>query len=119
MRITFRANTARNRVNESSALIVIAKVWDDATDVEEWVAQVPTTLHYRLDCLASGTQILDWTSIAADDVSTISITGTQNAIQQDSNEIETKQLTVKANSGLSTQFQATYRYDVVNLSGQT
>ena len=119
MRITFRPNTARNRVNESSALTVVAKVWDDATDVEAWVAQVPTTLHYRLDCLSTGTQILDWTSITADDVSSIAITATQNAIQSDCNEIERKQLTVKANSGLSTQYQASFSYDVTNLFGQT
>jgi hypothetical protein len=116
MRITFRANTSRNQVNESSALTITAKVWDDSS--ETWVAQVPTTLHYRLDCLTSGTQILDWTSITADDVSSIAVTGAQNAIQNDCNDYEKKQLTLKANSGLSTQYQATFTYDVRNLSGQ-
>jgi hypothetical protein len=108
----------RNRVNESSALTITAKVWDDS-DPDTWTAQVPTTLHYRLDCLTTGAQILDWTSITADDVSSIAITATQNSIQSDCNELETKQLTVKANSGLSTQTQNTFRWSVVNLSGQS
>ena len=115
MRITFQA--PQTKVNESSALTVTAKVWDDSTEV--WTAQVPTTLHYRIDCLSSGYAITDWTSITADDVSSIAITATENAIQNDWNETERKQLTLKANSGLSTQYQATFAYDVRNLSGQT
>jgi hypothetical protein len=117
MRITFRANTPRNRVNESSALTVTAKVWDDSTD--PWTAQVPTTLHYRLDDLTSNRQILDWTSITADDVSSIAITATQNAILDGCRDYETKQLTVQANRGLSTQSQNVFSYDVRNLAGQS
>lgn len=116
MRITFRANAARNQVNESSALTITAKVWDDSTEV--WTAQVPTTLKYRIDCLDSGAQVLDWTSITADDVSTLSVTGAQNAIQNDCNEFERKQLTLMANSGLDTQYQDSFTWTVKNLSGQ-
>jgi hypothetical protein len=110
MRITFRANAARNQVNESSALTITAKVWDDSTEV--WTAQVPTTLKYRIDCLDSGCQVLDWTSM-------LSVTGAQNAIQNDCNEFERKQLTLMANSGLSTQYQDSFTWSVRNLSGQT
>lgn len=116
MRITFRANTSRNQVNESSALTLTAKVWDDST--ETWTAQVPTTLRYRIDCNTTGTEVLGWTSITADDVNTISITATQNAIQNDCNEFEEKQLTLQANAGLATQYQNIFAYQVKNLSGQ-
>lgn len=116
-RITFRANTSRNRVQEGSALTITAKFWTDTS--ETWTAQTPTTVHYRIDCLTTGTAILDWTSVAAATSATLSITGTQNAIQSDCNEWETKQVTVKIDSGLSTQYQEAMTYDVRNLSGQT
>lgn len=117
MRITFRANTARNQVNESSALTITAKVWDDST--ETWTAQVPTTLKYRIDCLDSGAQILNWTSITAASSTALSITGAQNVIQNDCHEFERKQVTLMANSGLSTQYQDSFTWSVRNLSGQT
>lgn len=39
MRITFRANTPRDRVNESSALVVTAKVWDDGSTKDAVIAR--------------------------------------------------------------------------------
>lgn len=117
MRITFRAPIPRNEVKESSTITVTAKVWDDSAD--PWTASTPTTLHYRLDCLSTGTQILDWTSITAAASSSIVVTGAQNAIQSDCNEFEKKQLTLKVNSGLSTQYNDCFTWQVKNLSGQT
>lgn len=116
-RITFRANTSRNRVQEGSALTITAKFWTDTS--ETWTAQTPTTIHYRIDCLTTGAEILGWTSIAAATSATISVTGAQNVIQSDHNEWETKQVTVKIDTGLSTQYQEAMTYEVRNLSGQT
>ena len=118
MKITFRANTSRNQVNEKSALTITVKVWDDS-DSEAWVAQIPTSLKYRLDCLATGNTILDWTTLSADDVTTLAITAEQNKIQNDCNEFEKKQLTVKCNDALDTQYQEAYTWDVKNVYGQT
>lgn len=116
MRITFTDRLSARTTNEGSAISVVAKFWDDAT--ETWTANTPTTVHYRLDN-ADDTQITDWTSVSAASSVTISLTGTQNAIVSDCLDYETKQLTVQANRGLSTQYQDTFAYKVRNLVGQT
>lgn len=118
MRINFTANISRGQVNEKSSFSVLVNVLDDS-DREGWVLQVPTSLKYRLDCLSTNAVILDWTSLAADDETTLAITADQNRIQSDCNEYERKQLTVKCNDGLSTQYQETWTWQVKNLSGQT
>lgn len=115
MRITLVDKLSARTVNEGSFLTAIAKFWDDST--ETWTAQIPTTIHYRLDNI-NGSQITDWTSVSAAGSATITLTGTQNAIVDDCLEYETKQLTVMANRGLSTQYQDTFTYKVRNLSGQ-
>jgi hypothetical protein len=100
------------------------------------VASTPTTIQYRVDCLTTKRQITDWTSIAVPDSSntivitstsiavpdssnTIVITSTENQILDDANQWETKQLTVKVDSGLTTQAIKPVRWKVQNLTGIT
>lgn len=116
MRITFQDRLSAGTTNEGSALTVVAKFWDDST--ETWTAITPTTVKYRLDN-ADGSQITDWTTVSPASSVTISLTGAQNTIVSDCRDYETKQLTVKADDGLSTQFQSTFTYRVRNLVGQT
>lgn len=80
-------------------------------------ASTPTSLKYRLDCLTTKREVLDWTTLSAASTATITITGAQNAIQSDCNDYETKQITVMADDGLSTQMRETKRYVVENLYG--
>jgi hypothetical protein len=77
----------------------------------------PTTIHYRLDCLTTRTQLADWTSVAAASSFTIAVTGTHNAIQSDGNAYEVKQATVVVDQGLATQHVEAVTWRVENLYG--
>lgn len=80
-------------------------------------AATPTTIHYRIDCLTTGTELVDETSVSAASNFTISVTGTHNAIQNDGNDYEVKQLTVTTDVGLSTQHRESVQWRVTNLYG--
>ena len=81
-------------------------------------ASTPTTIHYRVDCLSTQRQITDWTVVSSPSTSnTIVITATENKILDDSFNIETKQITVKLDSGLSTQVIKAVTWKVRNLLG--
>lgn len=66
-------------------------------------ASTPTTVRYRLDCLTTSSTVLDWTSASPASSVSIAVTGAQNAIIDDANDYEVKQLVVQADAGLSTQ----------------
>ena len=80
-------------------------------------AATPTNVKYRLDCLTTCKELVDWTTVSAAAEVTISLTGTHNAIQSDCNDFETKQLTVVADDGLSTQHRERKRWTIENLYG--
>lgn len=80
-------------------------------------AATPTTIHYRIDCLTTETELADWTSVSAASNFTISVTGTHNAIRSDCNEYEWKQVTVMTDQDLSTQHREAVQYRVDNLYG--
>jgi hypothetical protein len=81
-------------------------------------ASVPTTIHYRIDCITTKRQITDWTSVSNPAQSnTIVITSTENQILDDSNNRERKQITIKLDSGLATQVMRTKTWTVENLLG--
>jgi hypothetical protein len=83
-------------------------------------ASVPTTVHYRVDCLTTKTQIQDWTQVTTPaESNAITITSAHNQIIDDAHNNERKQLTVKTDSGLSTQVIKTARWKVRNLQGIT
>lgn len=117
MRITFADKLVRNTVNEGSAFTVVAKFWDDSTEV--WTAATPTSIRYRVDSLETTSQIIGWTSATPATSVTITVSYAANAITNDCKDRERKQLTVEIDAGLSTQYQSTYEYYVKNLSGQT
>jgi hypothetical protein len=60
---------------------------------------------------------VDWTTVSPASSFTLAITGAYNAILNDSNELEVKQLTVMADEGLATQFREIVRWRVDNLYG--
>jgi hypothetical protein len=80
-------------------------------------AATPTTIHYRIDCKTTGRTVAESTSVSAASNFTIAVTGTHNAILNDSNEQEVKQLTVTVDSGLSTQHREAVVWVVENLYG--
>jgi hypothetical protein len=80
-------------------------------------AATPTTIHYRIDCLTTGREIADWTSVSAASNFTVAVTGAHNAILNDCNPQETKQLTVEVDKGLATQHREAVQWIVTNLYG--
>lgn len=80
-------------------------------------AATPTTIHYRIDCKSSGTELSDWTSVSAASSFTIAVTGTHNAIQNEGRDYEVKQLTVMTDQGLATQHRRAVQWRVENLYG--
>lgn len=80
-------------------------------------AATPTTIHWRLDCLTSETEVVDWTSVSAASSFTLSITGAHNAMQSQGNDVEVKQVTVMTDRDLSTQYLERVTYRVENLYG--
>jgi hypothetical protein len=105
----------KDRVKEKSQLVIGATFRDRATAANV----TPTNISYRLDCLTTGTQILDWTIVSTDDEITITVTAEQNKIQGDCNRLERKQLTVASDYALTTQFVESIEWDVENLRGIT
>lgn len=80
-------------------------------------AEAPTTAKFRLDCLTTGKVLQDWTTLTPAASISISITATHNAIQNQSNRFEKKQLTVSSNHGTATQHRETAQWMVENIRG--
>ena len=62
-------------------------------------ASASTTAKYRVDCLTTGKELTDWTTITPAVSITIALTATHNAIQWQTNRIEKKQLIVASDPG--------------------
>lgn len=112
MRITFRDPLAGNVAPEDSVFTLGVKFWDDSA--EPWVTNVPTTVKYRVDCLTTGVAMVNWTTVSPASSVSISIPVAAQAVNQEVNWREKRQVTVKANDGLSTQYLGTFTYYVEN-----
>lgn len=84
---------------------------------EDRVASSPTTLRYRIDCLTSGNAVRGWTTVTAAQSVDISVTPDDNAIINDSNRTERKQMVTQTNFDTDTQSVYTTEWDVKNLQG--
>jgi hypothetical protein len=103
----------KTRVKEGSAFTATAYFRTRSTAA----ATTPTTIHYRLDCLTTGAELADWTSVSAATSASLSITGTHNSIQSNGNDSEVKQLTVVTDKDLATQYREAVTWAVENLYG--
>ena len=99
------------RFKEGSSFTATAHFRDSSN-----AAEVPTTSSYRIDCLTTGKEITDWTSLTPAVSNSIAITATENAIQNQTNTTEKKQLTVAANPDGATQVRDTIEWKVVNIA---
>lgn len=84
-------------------------------DRETALNVTPTNIYYRIDDLSTGAQVLDWTSVSADDEIEITVTPTQNAMQDECHDREVRQVVVAADYGLSTQFMDSTEFIVENV----
>lgn len=83
-------------------------------------AATPSALEYCLDCMSTGTLILDWTVVAGPTATTrITITAAQNVIHDATKDEELHRLTVKATFGVDGQSTAEYKFLVQNLDQVT
>ena len=80
-------------------------------------ASAPTAAKYRVDCLTTGKTLTDWTTLTPAVSNSITLTATHNAIQDQSNMFEKKQLTVASDPDTSTQTRDTMVYKVENIRG--
>lgn len=103
----------KTRIQEGSGFTATAYFRIRSTSA----ADTPSAVRYRLDCLTTKTQIADWTSASAASSVAISVTATHNAIIDDCNDYEWKQLTVESDNGASNQMRKTVRWRVENLYG--
>jgi hypothetical protein len=100
-------------VNEESAITVNVQRLDDNSGAVE----APTTLKYRVDCQTTRTALVPWTTVTADVVTVVPVSGATNMIQDDRDAEEIKVMTVMTDEGLSTQLTSEYAWSVVNLYG--
>jgi len=107
-------------VNERNGLEFTAKFYD-----HENAPAVPASVHWRVDCQTTGTVLKDWTEetpVATYDefgdpveVSVlVELAASINAIQEDRNSREIKELTISAGKGSDREFSETITYIVVN-----
>jgi hypothetical protein len=91
---------------------------------------IPETVHWRLDCETTGTQLADWTLVTPETVARvgggykevyvdIEIAGPLNAIQKDRNKRELKKLWVVCNKDQAREFNRDTQYEIRNLRGRT
>jgi hypothetical protein len=125
MRITVTSRLVAGTTPERSAFTATARFFDDSTGSgsDAWSASTPTTADYRIDRIKVGEpgywqEIVGWTTLTPAASISIPITSNDNAVQCNYARDEQRQVTVRANSGLSTQTEVTYRYRVKNLAGQ-
>lgn len=81
---------------------------------------IPSTVRWRIDCLTTGTMVVNWISVASPSSTTvIEISALYNTIITDGNLAEIKEITVQANQGLATQINSKGQWIVENLKGYT
>ena len=102
-------NIPVNKTLEGSAFEAIAYFRQAGT------AQASTTAKYRVDCLTTGKELTDWTSLTVGASITIPLTATHNAIQWQTNRFETKQLIVASDPDATDQTRDRVTWKVENI----
>lgn len=119
MRLTFADRLVNHSVNERSAISVTVRFFDDSNTPEVWSTTTPTTVHWRLDNQCTGQVLQDWTSATPGTSVTLAITSAMNAIADNCLDSEPRQITVKVDDSLATQYSDTHSYQIRNSVGQT
>ena len=101
-------------VNEKSTSYVTVSPKNKDGDSE-----TPSTLVYQIDCITTGTPMLAETSLTPGTSVEITITPTQNAINDQSNSNEGRKVTVTAGYGANDQVIEVFNYRVKNLYAVT
>lgn len=78
-------------------------------------ALAPSTAKYRIDCDSNNQVIRDWTNVTPADVMAIDMAAADTVIITDTNNEESRRVTVVLNEGLTTQFTEEFVYTIKNL----
>ena len=78
--------------------------------------QASTTAKYRIDCLTTGTTVVDWTSLTPAASIAISVKSADNRIIG-GNKTEKKQITVSSDPGETTETRSVKTWKVKNIRG--
>ena len=97
-------------VQEGSAFAAIAYFRDTAG-----AAGASATAKYRVDCLTTGKELTDWTTLTPAVSISIALTATHNAIQSQGNRFERKQLIVASDPDAADQTRDQATWKVENL----
>lgn len=97
-------------INENSTCFVPASFYD-----KNGSAEVPASISYRIDDVASGTEIKADTSVGAASSIEITVAATENAILDGDNKYEVKRLTLTATYGASERATEVVYWRVRNL----
>ena len=90
--------------------------WLTATFLDkDGVAAVPSTVRYRVDCKTSGTAVRGWASVTPASSVEITLTPSDSAIHDATQEFEEHVVTVEATFGVDDEANAEYTYHVKNL----
>jgi hypothetical protein len=100
------------RINEGTYYEVEASCFD--SDGQE---ALPTTIEYSLYCLTNGKDIRGLTEVTIGTTVSIFATAAENAIINNRNDYERKQMTVVIDRGLATQTTETIEWIVKNIRG--
>ena len=77
-------------------------------------ASTPSAAKYRIDCLTTCKEIKDWTTLTPAASISISVTATENTIEDESNQIEKKQITVASEPDTASQEREVRTWKVIN-----
>ena len=100
------------QVNEGTTAYLSATFAD-----KTGIAEVPTTVVYRIDDVRSGTEIRGATAVSAASTVEITLSPADNRILGTAQNYETRRVTVVASYGASDQVTAEYTYRVTPLVG--
>ena len=99
-------------VNEQSPLFVTVVFTDKDGD-----PLVPASVDWRVDDITNDAQVTDWASISPLATVEITIPGTSNIIDDDTNVREVQVITVRVDDGLAGEAHQKLNYKVMNLAG--
>lgn len=102
---------AETQVSAGSAVPVTVSFRDRATGT----ASTPSSIRYRVDCLTNKRNVINWTSVSASSSVDILIPGTSNGTIDRGLELEQRQITIEADTGLNSQAKAAHRWGVKNI----
>lgn len=101
-------STPTRKINERSAMTVVARFRDRATNADV----TPTNAKYRLDSECG--EVTGWTALTPGPTATISLTSTQTQILNGIHALQDMVLSVAADYGLAGQFIETMPFQVRN-----